>query len=147
MLFSNARRKPTDIVDISTAQGNTTEHVTFYRYIPIWLDECLSLKQNVANLVKELRLKFLFLDTRPAYLLNKAGRHHLSTGCWLWWFVVYYCIRTVSPHVRLFKHPLQSPYQHYIIIGKTTFALTVAGLKLNNWTINTHFPAKTCNMR
>lgn len=52
--FSNPRRKPTDIVDIVKAQGKTTDLITCYKYIGIWLDECLSFTQHVENLVKEL---------------------------------------------------------------------------------------------
>ena len=55
MLFSQARiRTPLEIV---TAQGQTLEQVPKYKYLGIWLDDSLSFKPHVDNLLKKLRLK------------------------------------------------------------------------------------------
>ncbi len=53
-------------------------------YLSIWLDECLSFKEHAENLVRKLRLKFIFYFS-PVSLLKfeeKAGCRHLFTGSW-----------------------------------------------------------------
>ena len=60
MLFLKAKKTPETALDIVTAQGKVLEVVTGYKYLGIWLDDCLSFKLQVNNLIKKL-----FSETSP----------------------------------------------------------------------------------
>ena len=47
-------------MDIVTTQGQVLEVVACYKYLGIWLDNCLSFKLQVNNLLKKLRVKLGF---------------------------------------------------------------------------------------
>lgn len=66
MHFSNASKKPENTVDIISAQGKKLEVVSSFKYLGIWLDDGLSFKHHVENLLKKLRLKLGF------YFRNKS---------------------------------------------------------------------------
>ena len=57
MLFSKAKKTPEPVLDIVTTQGQVLEVVACYKYLGIWLDDCLSFKLHVNNLLKKLRVK------------------------------------------------------------------------------------------
>ena len=47
-------------MDIVTAQGIILEVVACYKYLGIWLDDCLTFKLQVNNLLKKLRVRLGF---------------------------------------------------------------------------------------
>jgi len=61
MLFSKAKNTPETALDIVTTQGIQLEVVACYKYLGIWLDDCLTFKFHVNNLLKlRVRLGFFY---------------------------------------------------------------------------------------
>jgi hypothetical protein len=66
MTFTRARTLPEN-VSIVTSGGLSIEKVSSYKYLGIWLDDKMSFKVHVGNLVTQLKLKLGF------YFCNKAS--------------------------------------------------------------------------
>ena len=60
MLFSKAKKTPETALDIVTMQGQVLQVVSYYKYLGIWLDDCLTFKLHVTNLLKKLRVRLGF---------------------------------------------------------------------------------------
>uniref|UniRef100_A0A3P9K1B3 Reverse transcriptase domain-containing protein n=1 Tax=Oryzias latipes TaxID=8090 RepID=A0A3P9K1B3_ORYLA len=60
MLFSNCKKMPHTIPTVSTLEGNNIEVVHEYKYLGVLIDDSLTFKPHVENLVKKLRLKLGF---------------------------------------------------------------------------------------
>lgn len=60
MLFSNTKKVPQTIPLVSTLEGNVIEVVHTYKYLGILLDDFLTFKPHIDNLVKKLKLGFSF---------------------------------------------------------------------------------------
>uniref|UniRef100_A0A3B3HCE9 Reverse transcriptase domain-containing protein n=1 Tax=Oryzias latipes TaxID=8090 RepID=A0A3B3HCE9_ORYLA len=61
MLFSNSRKTPQGFLTVSTLEGNEIELVHVYKYLGILIDDALSFKPHIENLVRKLKLKLGFL--------------------------------------------------------------------------------------
>ena len=70
MLFSKAKKTPETTLDIVTTKGKVLEVVTCYKYLGIWLDDCLSFKLQVINLLRNLRVKRWFLFQKQVLFLT-----------------------------------------------------------------------------
>lgn len=60
MLFSKSRRRAQTIPSVTTLEGNKIELVHTYKYLGILIDDSLTFKPHVENLVKNLKLKLRF---------------------------------------------------------------------------------------
>ena len=68
MTFTRARTLP-EKVSIVTSGGLAVEKVSSYKYLGIWLDDKLSFKVHVDNLVTKLKLKLGFSFRNKAFRL------------------------------------------------------------------------------
>ena len=66
MLFTKAKSKPSDLPPITTLQGSVIESVSQYKYLGIIIDDALSLKPHIQQLLKKLKIKLGF------YFRNKS---------------------------------------------------------------------------
>lgn len=66
MAFSRARSQTQGNTNLCTKNGDSIEKVSSYKYLSIWVDDKLSFKVHIGNLVKKLKLRIGF------YFLNKA---------------------------------------------------------------------------
>jgi len=66
MLFSNAKSKLQNLPSITTSQGFEIETVSQYKYLGILIDDSLSFKPHIQQLVKKLKLRLGF------YFRNKS---------------------------------------------------------------------------
>lgn len=66
MLFSNAKSKSRNLLPITTSQGSEIESVSQFKYLGILIDDSLSFKPHIQQLVKKLKLKLGF------YFRNKS---------------------------------------------------------------------------
>uniref|UniRef100_A0A669EEG1 Reverse transcriptase domain-containing protein n=1 Tax=Oreochromis niloticus TaxID=8128 RepID=A0A669EEG1_ORENI len=60
MLFSNMKRFPQTVPLVSTLEGNLIEVVHTYKYLGFLIDDSLTFKPHIDNLVKKLKLKLGF---------------------------------------------------------------------------------------
>ncbi|XP_013857613.1 RNA-directed DNA polymerase from mobile element jockey, partial [Austrofundulus limnaeus] len=60
MLFANTKRVPLTIPTVSTLDGDIIEMVHTYKYLGFLIDDSLSFKPHIQNLVKKLKLKLGF---------------------------------------------------------------------------------------
>uniref|UniRef100_A0A3B3HBJ0 ribonuclease H n=1 Tax=Oryzias latipes TaxID=8090 RepID=A0A3B3HBJ0_ORYLA len=61
MFFSNAKKVPEDLPKILTLHGDAIEQVHEYKYLGVLLDDSLTFKPHIENVVKKLKLKLGFL--------------------------------------------------------------------------------------
>jgi len=61
MLFSNAKSKLQNLPSITTSQGFKIETVSQYKYLGILIDDSLSFKPHIQQLVKKLKLSWVFI--------------------------------------------------------------------------------------
>jgi len=66
MMFTNSKKKPLNLLAIITFQGNVIESVSSYIYLGLLIDDYLSFKHHIQQLVKKLRLRLCF------YFRNKS---------------------------------------------------------------------------
>lgn len=69
MLFSKPKKGPLNIPTVFTLEGSELEVVHTYKYLGILLDDTLTCKAHIENLVKKLKLKLGFLF-RNKYISN-----------------------------------------------------------------------------
>ncbi|KAI4830607.1 hypothetical protein KUCAC02_002226 [Chaenocephalus aceratus] len=75
MLFSKVKKTPEPVLDIVTTQGTKLEVVACYKYLGIWLDDCLSFKLHVNNLLKKLRVRLgFFYRNKSCFSLEARKR-------------------------------------------------------------------------
>lgn len=60
MLFSNTKKVSQVPPLVFTLTGSVIEVVHSYKYLGIWLDDALTFKPHIDNLVKKLKLKLFF---------------------------------------------------------------------------------------
>lgn len=60
MLFSRTRNINHDTMNLATIEGSRIERVTDYKYLGVWIDEDLTFKLHVNNLVTKMRQKIVF---------------------------------------------------------------------------------------
>ena len=86
MLFSKAKKTPEPVLDILTTQGIKLEVVACYKYLGIWLDDCLSFELQVNNLLRKLRVKLgFFFRNKSCFSLEARKRLcDLLTCAGLW---------------------------------------------------------------
>jgi len=82
MLFSKAKKTPETTLDIVTTQGKVLEVVTCYKYLGIWLDDCLYFKPQVNNLLRKLRVKLGFFFRNKSCFSLEARKICLCAGLW-----------------------------------------------------------------
>lgn len=70
MLFSRARNVNHETLNLVTIEGSRIGRVTEYKYLGVWIDEDLTFKHHVNNLVTKMRQKIVFFctETNPAFL-------------------------------------------------------------------------------
>ena len=74
MLFSRAMNIDLDSVIISSVNGSMIERVSEYKYLGIWLDDKLSFKFHIVDLVSKLRQKLGFLYSNKLCFPNSSKK-------------------------------------------------------------------------
>ena len=75
MLFSKAKKTQETALDIVTMQGQVLKVVTCYKYLGVWLDDCLTFKLQVINLLKKLRVRLgFFFRNKSCFSLEARKR-------------------------------------------------------------------------
>ena len=75
MLVSKAKKAPEPVLDIVTTQGIKLEVVACYKYLGIWLDDCLTFKRHVNNLLNKLRVRLgFFYRNKSCFSLEARKR-------------------------------------------------------------------------
>ena len=78
MLFSKAKKTPETALDIVTMQGQVLQVVSCYKYLGIWLDDCLTFKLQVTNLLKKLRVRLGFFFRNKSCFSFEARKRLVS---------------------------------------------------------------------
>ena len=58
--MEHTKKTPETALDIVTMQGQVLQVVSYYKYLGIWLDDCLTFKLQVNKLLKTLRVRLGF---------------------------------------------------------------------------------------
>jgi hypothetical protein len=88
MLFTKAKSKPSDLPPITTLQGSVIESVSQYKYLGIIIDDALSFKPHVQQLLK--KVKDFTLETNLVFLLKPKKDLLLQPFCLFWIMVMFY---------------------------------------------------------
>lgn len=74
MQFTRSRAIPASTsLAISTLDGKCVENVSSYKNLGLWIDEKLTFKVHIENLVRKLRAKLGFYFRNNPVLLSKLG--------------------------------------------------------------------------
>ena len=82
MLFSNSKKVPQTVPRVSTLEGNVIEVVHMYKYLGVLIDDSLSFKPHIDNLVKKLKLKLGFFF-RHKFCFSFEVKKRLVTATFL----------------------------------------------------------------
>ena len=87
MLFSRLVSRPA-VANVFSPDGKCIQQVSSYKYLGVWLDEKLTFKIYINNLVKKLKIKlgFYLLKTRFNFAAW-VGLTSLSHCRWLHWHI------------------------------------------------------------
>jgi len=72
MLFSNTK-KVSQVPPVCTLNGSVREVVHSYKYLGIWLDDALTFKPHIDNLVRKLKLKLFSFEINFVLLLKQKS--------------------------------------------------------------------------
>ena len=84
MLFTKAKSKPSDLPPITTLQGSVIESVSQYKYLGIIIDDALSLKPHIQQLLKKLKIKLgFYFRNKSCFTFEAKKRLVAATFCWI----------------------------------------------------------------
>ena len=92
MLFTKAKSKPSDLPPITTLQGSVIESVSQYKYLGIIIDDALSFKPHIQQLLKKLKIKLGFYFRNKSCFSFEAKKDLLLQPFSVCWIMVMFYI-------------------------------------------------------
>ena len=79
MLFSNTKKELPTVPTVSTPEGNVVEVARMYKHLGVVLDDSLTFKPHIDNLVKKLTLKLFFFWSKFCFSFEVKNRRVTAT--------------------------------------------------------------------